>query len=107
MFRKRKIATVDLLAALPGHPFSQVEREVRLAMDRYVATRVRLQSFGFFSRLTRSSLWLEVHAQLGQDLLNLRSVIARSDKHREAFRAVVAGLHEQVPYRKVFAQLDD
>lgn len=42
MFRKRKIVAVDLLAALPGHPFSEVEREVRLAMDRYVVTRVRL-----------------------------------------------------------------
>lgn len=65
MFRKRKIATLDLLAELPGHPFSEVEWEVRLAMDRYILSRVHLQSFGSLGRVLKSSQWLEAHQKLG------------------------------------------
>lgn len=105
MFNKR-IATWDLLAELPGHPFSESEREVRFAMDRYLRTSLLLPNLGWWARLVQPSQWLDVQAARGRTLLDLRAVLDRSEEHREAFRRVVAGLPAESPYRKVFAQLD-
>jgi hypothetical protein len=45
MFRKR-IATLDLLTELPGRPFSDAEREVRRALNRYIATDLERRRLG-------------------------------------------------------------
>jgi hypothetical protein len=104
MFRKR-IATLDLLTELPGRPFSEVEREVRRALDRYIETDVKRRGLGWIERFLWPRQWLDVQTKLGEDLLHIRAVIARSEEHKAAFQGVMSSLPRGVSYRKVWGQL--
>lgn len=104
MFRKR-IATLDLLTELPGRPFSEAEREVRRALDRYIETDVKRQRLGWIERFLRSRHWLNVQTKVGEDLLHIRAVIARSEEHKAAFQDVMSSLPRGTCYRKAWGQL--
>ena len=105
--RRGRVLTLDLLAELPGRPFSQAELEVRQALDRCVGDHATLRSPGWADKLLRPGRLVGFHAKLGQDLLYARGVIARSPEHREAFRNVLAGLPPGLPYRRAFDHLLD
>jgi hypothetical protein len=104
MFRKR-IVTLDLLAELPGHPFSGAEREVRRALNRYIETDVERRRLGWAGRFLRPRRWLDLEAKLGGDLLQIRAVIALSEAHKAAFQGVMRSLPRSVPYRRAWDQL--
>ena len=104
MFPKQ-IAVLDLLAEVPGHRFSEAELAVRIALDRYIKTSVHLGSVGWLERVRCGQRWLSVQAQLGQDLLDIESVIQRSDEHQRAFRGILSRLPQESLYQKAWRQL--
>ena len=104
MFRK-PIATLDLMTELPGRPFSASEREVRRALNRYIETDVERRRLGWVGRFLRPHRWLDLQAKLGEDLLQIRAVLALSEAHKAAFEGVMRSLPPSVPYRKAWSQL--
>lgn len=106
MFSKRVIV-LNLLAEVPGHQFSEAELSVRVALDHYVQTSVHLRSFGRLGWVLGRQRWWEVQAQLGQNLLDIRSVIQRSDEHQQALCGILSRLPRESPYRIAWGQLLD
>jgi hypothetical protein len=104
MFRKR-IATLDLVTELPGRPFSEAEREVRRALDRYIVTDVERRRLGWVRRFLSPRQWLNVQAKLGEELLHIKAVIALSEEHKAAFQDVMRSLPRGTSYRKAWGQL--
>jgi hypothetical protein len=103
MFPKR-IVVLDLLAEVPGHRFSEAELNVRVALDRYVQTSVHLRSFDRLGWVLGRQRWWEVQAQLGQNLLDIRSVIQRSDEHQLALCGILSRLPRESPHRIAWGQ---
>jgi hypothetical protein len=103
----KRIVVLDLLAEVPGHRFSEAELAVRVALDRYLKTSVHLRNVGWLERVRCGQRWLSVQAQLGQNLLDIESVIQRSDEHQRAFRGILSRLPPESPYRNAWSQLRD
>ena len=72
--------------------FRKRNREVRRALGRYIQVDVERRRLGWSERSLSPRQGLKVQAKLGDDLLYIRAVVARSEEHQAAFQGVMRRL---------------